>query len=204
MRITDITDTKKGRKAIFVDGEFICSLHPEVFALERLAIGEDVDAQALSEMVYGTELKITKERALRLLSGQGYTKKQLLDRLCRYADEDVALEAVDRMEELGLINDLDYALRCSRDLVRLKGYSTRRVALELRYRGIGEEEIAQAVAQFEDDDPREAIAKVVSRKFPRLWEDEKVERRAFGALSRLGYAFEDIRYVFAHPDEFEL
>lgn len=210
MRITDVAATKKGRLAIFVDGEFLFSLHPDTYAASRLSIGDETDPQALEDLRCESEIKSAKERALRLLAGQDYTHKQLVEKLRRYTDDEAAREAARRMEELGLIDDADYAMRCARDLVRLRHFSPRRAAQELRRRGVGDEEIEAALAQFEGDDPREAIARIVLKKYPRIFEDEKTEKRAVGGLTRLGYAYGDIRYVLAHfeefaePDAFEL
>lgn len=105
------------------------------------------------------------------------------------------------MQQLGLLNDADYACRAAADMAHLKGYAPRRIRQELRRRGIGEEE-AEAALEVLQEDPQPRIAALLLSRYTRLWEDEKVCRRAVAALQRLGYAYEDIRYVIGHIEEF--
>lgn len=156
------------------------------------------------EREFEEEVRLCKEYALRLLTRQDYTRYQLIEKLSRKWDEQAAQEAVDRMEELGLVNDRSYAMRCARDLVRLRAFAPRRVAQELRHRGIGDAELEEAVAQFDGADMRENIARILRKKHAVVFEnpDEKQVRRAVAALQRLGYTYEDVRYVIENPDEF--
>ena len=39
MRITDVRMTKRGRVALYVEGEFLLSMHPDVFAVSGLSVG---------------------------------------------------------------------------------------------------------------------------------------------------------------------
>ena len=80
-----------------------------------------MDGQALEELRAQAELKKAKEKALQLLSYKEYTAKQLSDRLARTAGEETAKLAVMRMEELGLVDDADYAMRFAYDLYTRKG-----------------------------------------------------------------------------------
>ena len=111
MRITDVRMTKRGRVALYVEGEFLLSMHPDVFAVSGLSVGSEVDTESLETLSAEAELKKAKEKALNLLSYKEYTTKQLTDRLKRHTDEESAEQAVARMEELGLLDDDDYAER---------------------------------------------------------------------------------------------
>lgn len=206
MRITDLRETKRGRMAVDVDGDFCFALHPEVFAACGWRVGDEVEPDELAGAQYQSEVRMCKDKALRLLSGQDYTRRQLLERLCRTQDSSAAEEAVERMAELGLVDDYQYAMRCARDLVHLRAFSPRRVEQELRRRGVDEEIIEEAIAQFEEDDPCEAIAAFLRRRHPAVLlgeADERARRRAVAALQRLGYAYGDIRHVLENPDEYE-
>lgn len=203
MRVTDVTVTKKGRFAVFLDGEFWCSMTPELFIHSHLAVGDEVPGEELAALQYESELQSAKSRALGLLSGQDYTAQQIFLKLTKKYDEEISAAAVARMQELGLIDDERYADRCARDLVNIKHFAPRRVKQELRRRGISDEDIEAALEQFLECDPRFEIARAVQRRFRKLErEDEKSVARVFSALVRLGYQYDDIRYVLANPDEF--
>lgn len=203
MRITDITVTKKGHFALFVDGEFTCSLHPDIFARAGLHTGDAAQPEDLEELREESSYLFCKERALRLLGIKDYTCQELYAKLSRYADEQSAARAVERMQQLGLVDDADYARRLVRDLSNLRRYGPARIEAELRRRGVDALAAQQAMEQLEDIDERANIAQVLRRKYGGFYEDEKIRRRAVGALQRLGYRFDDILYVMAHADEFE-
>lgn len=202
MTISDIHLTKRGRFAVYVGDEFVCTLSPEVFAESGLQIGMEIEPSQLCGLQYDSELQAAKQKALRLLGGQDYTHKQLYDKLLRFCgDESIAEEAVLRMEELGYLDDRDYALRAARDMAALRHFGARRIRQELTRKGIDPEYVEEAVMQLESD-PREQIAQLILRKYADLYEGERQRARAFNGLLRLGYGFEDIRYVADHLEEY--
>jgi len=194
MLITDIGQTKKGRYSIFCDGEFYCSLHADVFAPSRLKTGAEIARGELDALHRRSELKITTDRALRLLSVRSYSAHGLRQKLAAYTDEESADAATARMAELGYINDLDYARRLCTDCINRKGFSAYRAKQALREKGIAREIIEQVMDE-RDDDPEPQIAAVVLRKYMRFLEDEKGFAKTTNALLRLGYRHGDIRRV---------
>lgn len=203
MQVTDIRMTKRGRFAVYTEGEFCCTLHPEVYARSHLQIGDRVDPARLGALAYETEEKLVRERALSLLAAREYTRRQLYDKLLQKGAEEPAAEsAVQRMQELGLLDDAGYACRAAADMAHLKGYAPRRIRQELRRRGLEEEDIEAALMALQEESPQEHIAQLLLSRYSQLWEDEKIRRRAVAALQRMGYAYEDIRYVIVHIEDF--
>ncbi len=194
MRITDVRMTKRGRVALYVEGEFLLSMHPDVFAVSGLSVGSEVDTESLETLSAEAELKKAKEKALNLLSYKEYTTKQLTDRLKRHTDEESAEQAVARMEELGLLDDDDYAERFARDLSERKKFGILRIRQEMRQRGLTSEQIEYATSLLRSD-PEEKMREIIARKYPLAYEDEKVRRRAFSALMRMGYPAAEVRRV---------
>ena len=194
MRITDVRTTKRGRVALYVEGEFLLSMHPDVFAVSGLSVGSEVDTESLETLSAEAELKKAKEKALNLLSYKEYTTKQLTDRLKRHTDEESAEQAVARMEELGLLDDDDYAERFARDLSERKKFGILRIRQEMRQRGLTSEQIEYATSLLRSD-PEEQMREIIARKYPLAYEDEKVRRRAFSALMRMGYPAAEVRRV---------
>ena len=95
------------------------------------------------------------------------------------------------MEELGLIDDADYARRLSEELAR-KGFAAPRIRQELLRRGIGRELAAQE-AERAAAAPEDALHSLIERRFARQLGEEKGRRRAVAALQRMGYRWEEIR-----------
>lgn len=201
MIITDYKMTKQGRVALFVDGEFLFSVHPDTFAVMHLSVGSELDEDAVHELEAQTQLKNAKKKALSLLSYKEYTSRQLIERLKRNVSEHAAQLAVDRMEELGLVNDDDYAVRFARDLSRRKQFGVLRIRQEMRRRGLTDEQIESAVSLL-DANPVEQVRQLLEKKYPMAWEDEKVKKRAFSAMMRRGYRAEDVRHALKLEEEY--
>ena len=131
-----------------------------------------------------------------MLSGREYTSSQLRDRLARHVDPEAAGQAVERMEELGLVDDDGYAERYARELSERKHCGLLRIRQELRQKGLSAEQIEWAVSLL-DADPQEQMLEVLEKKYSAAPEDEAVKRRAYNALLRLGHRPSDVRRALA-------
>ncbi|MBQ1717439.1 MAG: RecX family transcriptional regulator [Ruminococcus sp.] len=193
MKITDIRPRRKGLSAVYIDGEYALSLDTQTLLEHRIDIGREFDDEELHDLIESSNERRAKEKALWLISYRSHSKKELRDKISRTCDRQSAEKAVERMEELGLVNDRDYAERCAQTLIFTKHMSKRGAAMELRRRGIESDLIDEALDEIEVDE-REQIQAVIERKYPKI-DDEKIRRRAVAALQRLGYGWEDIKAV---------
>ena len=193
MKITDIRPRRKGLSAVYIDGEYALSLDTQTLLEHRIDIGREFDDEELHDLIESSNERRAKEKALWLISYRSHSKKELRDKISRTCDRQSAEKAVERMEELGLVNDRDYAERCAQPLIFTKHMSKRGAAMELRRKGIESEIIDEVLDDIEVDE-REQIQAVIERKYPKI-DDEKIRRRAVAALQRLGYGWEDIKAV---------
>ena len=193
MKITDIRPRRKGLSAVYIDGEYALSLDTQTQLEHRIDIGREFDDEELHDLIESSNERRAKEKALWLISYRSHSKKELRDKISRTCDRQSAEKAVERMEELGLVNDRDYAERCAQTLIFTKHMSKRGAAMELRRKGIESEIIDEVLDDIEVDE-REQIQAVIERKYPKI-DDEKIRRRAVAALQRLGYGWEDIKAV---------
>lgn len=193
MKITDIRPRRKGLSAVYIDGEYALSLDTQTLLEHRIDIGREFDDEELHDLIESSNERRAKEKALWLISYRSHSKKELRDKIRRTCDRQSAEKAVERMEELGLVNDRDYAERCAQTLIFTKHMSKRGAAMELRRKGIESEIIDEVLGDIEVDE-REQIQAVIERKYPKI-DDEKIRRRAVAALQRLGYGWDDIKAV---------
>ena len=175
-----------------VDGQILVDSRgqPIVAAYHAISAGKTEPAQN----VWGNELPcLTAVDSAGDRHAPGYEKttaipiEQLRQKLEQDFPEDCVQEVLERVEELGLIDDADYALRCAKDLINIKHYSLQRVRQELRHRGIHDNDIEDAMQEFEDFDEQQAVQQLLEKKFAAALTEEKGRRRAFQALLRLGY-----------------
>ena len=191
--ITALKETRQGRMAVFFDDTFDFSVDEETLLRHKLKVGQKFTPAQYEQLKSETQYQKAREKAFSLLSYKSFTRKQLGERLARDFSEDCVEDVLDRLEELGLINDADYALRCARDLFSIKHYAPTRVRQELAVRGIDRNDIEDVMEEFSDFDEQQAIAQILERKYASSLKEEKGRRRAFAALMRVGYEPDDIR-----------
>ena len=111
-----------------------------------------------------------------------------------------AREAVERLEEMGYVNDERYARNLAQELYERRGMGKKRIEQELRQRGISRETASECAEELDGDDV-ERIKNLLETKFAGKFSDEKGRRRTFNALTRLGYGYSDIRSAMRAMDE---
>ena len=191
MIITAIEPRRRQMCALFIDGEYVMNLDAQTLIENRFDVGREIDDDELKEIIEKSNERRAKDKALWLISYRSHSKKELFDKLRRDFDEDSAQKAVDRMQELGLINDGEFAKAYARKLVYGKKMSLRAAELELRRKGIDNITAEQVLSDLEYD-AQTQIIEFISKKYRNI-EDEKVRRRAVAALQRKGYGWDDIK-----------
>ena len=202
MQITAIEPRKKGLSALYIDGEFAMKLDTEVILAHRFDVGREITDEALHDCVLDSDRKRCKDKAMWLISFRDHSRRELLDKLRKDYPEDVAEAAVDRLEELGLIDDGRYARRYTADLVNLKHLSERGIRQKLREKGIDRDLIDEILEETEVDED-EQIRMIIEKKYASKLGDEKIRRRAVAALQRLGFGYQSIKSVLNEYTDIE-
>ena len=201
MKITAVEPRRKQMCALFIDGEYVMNLDAQTLIENRFDVGREIDDDELKEIIDKSNERRAREKALWLISYRSHSKKELTDKIRRTCDEESAQKAVERMEELGLINDEDYARRCAEQLIFTKRLSRRGAVAELSRKGIDRDLAEEAVEEL-DVDEQENIRFVIEKKYRDI-ADEKIKRRAVACLQRMGYGWDDIKSVIREYTEDE-
>ncbi len=192
MTITNIEKTKKGRYSLFIDDEFVFSVHRDTLHKCHISSGKVTTTQELEHIMSTDGLISAKEQALNILSRAPQSTGNLAEKLEKYYPEDIVAQTVARMTELGLLDDTDYAMRFSRDCINLKKYSLRRTKEALMQKKIPPHIIEHALEQF-DDDQVDAIVDIVLKKYrSKIFEYDSLQK-VIAALMRKGYPYHDIK-----------
>lgn len=193
MLITAIEPRRKAMSALYLDGEYVMNLDTRTLIENRFDVGKDIDDEDLHEIIRLSNERRAKEKALWLISYRDHSKKELADKIKRTCDEESADKAVERMEELGLVNDESYALHYAQKLIFTKHMSKNAVVYELARKGIDKELAAEILDEIEVDSS-EQIRIIIDKKYKNI-SDEKIRRRAVAALQRLGYRWDEFKGV---------
>ena len=129
-QLTQIKETKKGRMALFFDGEFAFSLDADTFAKADLHEEDLLEEWQIEDLRKQSDTRRALDKAMDYLSLRDHAAGELYQKLCRKFDEHSAAYAVARAGELGLLNDADFARRRAAELLR-KRKSRREILLDL-------------------------------------------------------------------------
>jgi regulatory protein len=148
---------------------------------------------------------------LRLLTARARTRAELAAQLTkREFPDDVSCRVLDRLVDVGLIDDQDFAEQWVRSRHVNAGKGRRALASELRTKGIDDETIAVALADVDADAERVRAEQLVADKLRRErldddTDDVKVARRLVNMLARRGYnqsmAFDVVKVALAGERE---
>jgi regulatory protein len=178
---------RRGKARIWVDGEFWAEIDAYV-ALERgLQEGVTLGLEELDEARVAGERALAMGRALHFLGYRARSLREVRDRLRRYGYGEETVEGVlGRLEELGYLDDEEFARTATREKARL--YGPRRVSAELRRSGV-DAELAQNVVdeEFAGRSEVEAARSAAARRYNRGGSDAEA-RRVYGFLVRRGYS----------------
>lgn len=199
MVITEIKPARKSLSILYIDGEYAMKLDTKVLQENCIKAGTQLDDDELKELIEKSEYKRAKEKALWLLSGKDYSKKDLKDKLQKDSSASVAEEVCERMEELGLVNDENYARRYANDLINIKKISKRAAMYKLIAKGI-DKDICEEILEELEVDPVEQLVELIEKKYANKLDDEKGVRRTVAALQRLGFSWSDIKTALAEFD----
>lgn len=191
MTITAVEPRRKQMCALFIDGEYVMNLDAQTLIENRFDVGREIDDDELKDIIEKSNERRAKEKALWLISYRSHSKKELFDKLRRDYDEDSAQKAVDRLEELRLLNDEEFARAYARKLIYGKKLSIRAAEYELLRKGIDKLTAEQTLGELEYD-AQSQIIDFINKKYRNI-SDEKIRRRAVAALQRKGYGWDDIK-----------
>ena len=184
---------------ISVDGEYKFTVDADFWYLSGYADGDEIDEEALAELEERVKARRCFNRALNLLSRREHSEKELTVKLTRTDGAAAAAAAVERVKQLGYLDDSRYARLLAGELSARKGMSERGILQELLRRGVDRETAEEALKGTELDEC-DKIEMLLNGKYRSRLADEKGRRQVTNALLRLGYGYAQIRSAMKEID----
>lgn len=191
MKISSVQPFKgKTLKLDFEEGEPVF-INADVAAQFHLKVGMELPEAALEEIVKANDIRRAKERALYLLDIKDYSYVEMFRKLSESYSEDICFEVLNRLVELGCINDRRYAERWAEHLCVTKKFGYYKAKEELKRKGLPGDIIEEALEPYKDN-CSERIAELINKKYAKYLCDEKGVNKVKAALARMGYSFSEI------------
>lgn len=200
--ITDITSQGSGRRRereVTIDGERTLTITEETFLRFGLADGQAMDAERLREMELADGVARAMTEAHRLVDHRMRTRRELAVRLrSRGRPEDVVEEVLDRLENVGLIDDGRFARQWIDERLRSRPVGLSLLRRELRQKGIDAEIVETALEESASGEGEAGRAYEALRRqtyrYARLDRDA-AHRRMVAFLGRRGFGQDVIYHV---------
>lgn len=151
-----------------------------------------------------------RDVCLRLLTVRARTRAELAGQLAKrgYPDN-ISARVLDRLQQVGLVDDADFAEQWVRSRRANAGKGRRALIAELRTKGVDNDTIEAVLADDEPGAERTRAERLVADKLRREklsdGDDAKLVRRLVGMLARRGFgqtmAFDVVKVALANERE---
>ncbi len=196
MTITAVEELTKGRSKIWIDEEFAFVLYKGELRRYHIRVGGEISQEDYDAILQEVLPKRAKLRAMNLLTKKDYTEKQLRGKLQEGCyPEQVIREALDYVAGYHYTDDRRYAVSYITDHENTR--SRRRIEQDLLGRGIEEQVLEQAWAEWEAEGGRQDEqamigALMAKRRYDPDTADWKERRRMYAFLLRKGFSAEAV------------
>lgn len=201
MRIEEIkrSERKKGRILIKMDSGDLLRVTEEELLRFGLSVGIELDEERLGALHASAKTSSAKAAAASIIGSRALSKKELTRRLVRKgAEETDARAAADWLEDIGAVDDANYAAAVVRDYGR-RGYGPARVREELRHRGVPRELWDAALEELPDSG--EILDALIRKKIRGDLSDPREIKRVSDGLLRRGFNWGEVRAALSRYTE---
>ena len=198
-RITSLDATRRdsNRVAVKIDGKFVTAISARSLRELRLEVGMQVDPALLRALEEAAVYDKALQKALDRLGRRAHSRRELDLKLRRLEYETAVRERVlDRLAELGLIDDRAFAEAVVRDTAARKPAGPRLLKQKLMQKGVEGETVDEVLADLAPTADQQAAQalELVRKKLPSMTRLDAAtrKRRLYGMLGRRGFDYDAI------------
>lgn len=195
MQITAIKAQVKreGRYSIFVDDEYSFSLSADALLSEKLVVGQELTPADVKNYKKLSADDKAYNLALAFVARRMRSEGELRDYFRRKKYEpELASQLLTRLQQVGFVDDYEFAKRWVENRRLLKATSTKKLRLELRQKHVDNDTIQQVLEEDEADE-RDVLRELVAKK--RTQTRYQDEQKLMAYLARQGFSYDDIKSV---------
>jgi regulatory protein len=182
MLITKIVKSRRQRNSyeIFIDDKPGLKVSEGTLASAALFTGKTLDERSIQKIVQTDTRERAHQMAVNFISYRPRSSKEIVDKLTRKGfTHELALEAIDRLKELNLLDDLQFARMFVRDKLLGKPMGKALLRRKLLEKGIAFQLSERVLKEYvTDENEQKAATTLAVRKL-------KLSRSRFSALDPL-------------------
>lgn len=193
-----ITGLKAGKRRekrvnVFLDDSFAFSLEAEVVVRAALRVGQELTPRQEEELSGADRYQRCLNAASRFLSYRPRSESEVRQRLLKHGYDTGSInKAINRLKELGLVDDTEFARFWAENREQFSPRSRRLMKLELQRKGLDRDIIEEAVTVVNEDESAYRAAGKKARSLS--LSDYHVFRQRLGAyLGRRGFGYDVVK-----------
>ncbi len=192
---------------IGIDGEYLLTVDCDFWFSCGYISGDNINEDELAAFKDAAGSRCAFNSAMYSLDLRDHSERELRTKLSRKFDAEYVDTAIERLLDLGLLNDRRFAENYARELFVHKKYGKSRIKSELFVKGISFDiinDVLDELFEYEETDNVQRIVDIIKKKYYNRMYDENGRKKVFAAMTRMGYGFSDIREAMRHysDDEF--
>ena len=181
----------KGRHLVFLDTGTLLKVGEQELLDFGLRPGQTLEGEELNRLISSSQDTAAKARAAKIIGARPLSKNELANRLVSKGEGAASAQrAADWLEDLGAVNDGEYAKTVVRHYDRM-GYGPQKLRDELYRRKVPREYWEEALTEARPQE--EAVEAFLASKFRYREVTEQELQRQANALRRRGFGWEAIR-----------
>lgn len=200
MRIAKLEPSQRVRERWLVwldDGALLRVTENEVISFALYA-GMELSDEVYDRLTEAAGTSAVRAKALDLISARPLSRRELIQKLTRTRDREKpplataeqAEDAANWLEDLGYLNDAEYARTVARHY-SAKGYGERKLRDELFRRGVPREYWDEALEEAQP--PEDGVDAFLQSRLKGRVPDEKDLKKCSDALARRGFRWDQIK-----------
>jgi len=166
--ITKIGKSRKGRNGYAVYIDEALSFHASEAMLTKFGLrrGVQLDQETVEEIASASSMEEARAVAVNLISYRPRSSKELSDKLKQKGfSAEIACDVIRHLQDVNLVNDLEFARMLVRDKLRGKPMGRAMVRRKLLEKGIGFQIVERVLKEYiSEDDEREAATRLAAKK----------------------------------------
>lgn len=192
-----ISHTKgRGKKIhLLLDDEYQITTDIDFWAEHYFKDGTEITQEEWESLTDSIYFKKAVDKCYDLLSRRDHSVKELKTKLLRTVDEKNADKAIEKMLELGYLDDEKYARNLVKYLVQTRNMSKNHIKQEMFKRGIPNEIIILVMEDYEFDNVS-CVVDLILTKYRNKLNSEDGNKKVIASLMRKGFSYSDIKNAF--------
>lgn len=195
MIITDIKEQVKdsNRVSVYIDNKFAFGITKVDELYYKLRIDDEISQEKYNKIINENIFAKARDKALKLLGLRARSRKEIYDKLKPDYSEEVIERVISLLEKYGYLNDEAFAKAYSNDKFKAKGWSKKRIAHELRLKGVSIDIITK-ILEKSDFDTASVLDKLLEKRLKgKIDIDYSEKQKQFNHLASKGYDFDEVK-----------